>query len=86
VSFHCCSTHWNRSTQPLPRSDHNAVLPAKRWHDRFDFVFTERGPVGYDSRSIQAALSVLKTDGLLFYEAIGDLHHQQSDSLGPNIA
>ena len=43
----------------------------------FDFVFTQRGPVGYDGFSIQAALRVLRPDGLLFCEVIGDLHHQE---------
>ena len=43
----------------------------------FDFVFSERGPVGYKSFGIQAALRVLKCDGILFCEVIGDLHHQE---------
>ncbi len=45
--------------------------------ESFDFVFTERGPIGYDSYRIQAALRVLKPDGLLFCEVIGNLHHQE---------
>lgn len=52
-------------------------LPSQGWADRFDLVFTERGPFGYESRGIQAALSVLRTDGLIFCESIGDLHHQE---------
>ncbi len=47
----------------------------------FDFVFSERGPVGYDSRSVQAVLSALRTDGLIFCELIGDLHHQEMREL-----
>ncbi len=43
----------------------------------FDFVFSEHGPVGYNSFGIQAALRVLKPDGLLFCEMIGNLHHQE---------
>ena len=45
--------------------------------ESFDFVFSERGPIGYDSYGIQAALRVLKDDGLLFCEMIGNLHHQE---------
>ena len=52
-------------------------LPEQGWGNRFDLVFTERGPVGFESRSIQAALSVLRTDGVIFVEAIADLHHQE---------
>lgn len=42
----------------------------------FDFVFSERGPFGGDSRTIQAALHVLKSDGVIFWEAIGELHQR----------
>ena len=50
----------------------------------FDFAFTERGPIGYDSFGIQAALRVLKDDGILFCEMIGDLHHQEvAEVFGP---
>lgn len=52
-------------------------LPSQPWEDRFDLVFSERGPVGYDVRSTQAALHVVKPGGLLFVEVIGDLHHQE---------
>ena len=52
--------------------------------ESFDFVFSERGPIGYDSAGIQAALRVLKPDGLLFCEVIGNLHHQEVSALfGP---
>ena len=50
----------------------------------FDFAFTERGPIGYDSYGIRAALRVLKDDGLLFCEMIGNLHHQEvAEVFGP---
>ena len=50
----------------------------------FDFAFTERGPIGYSSYGIQAALRVLRPDGLLFCEMIGNLHHQEVGALfGP---
>lgn len=52
-------------------------LPSQGWPDRFDLVFSERGPIGFESRSVQAALSVLRPDGVLFCECIGDLHHQE---------
>ncbi len=45
--------------------------------ESFDFVYSERGPIGYDSYGIQAALRVLKDDGILFCEMIGNLHHQE---------
>ena len=49
--------------------------------ESFDFVFSERGPIGYDGYGIQAALRVLKPDGLLFCEMIGNLHHQEAAGL-----
>ncbi len=49
--------------------------------ESFDFAFTQRGPIGYDSYGIQAALRVLKDDGLLFCEMIGNLHHQEAAEL-----
>jgi SAM-dependent methyltransferase len=54
-----------------------ADLPRQGWEGRFDLVFSERGPVGYDSRSVRAALSVLRAGGFLFCEVIGELHHQE---------
>jgi len=45
--------------------------------ESFDFAFSERGPVGYNSFGIQAALRVLRPNGLLFSEMIGELHHQE---------
>lgn len=52
-------------------------LPQQPWRERFDFVFSERGPLGYDVRGVQAALSTLRAGGLIFAEVIGDLHHQE---------
>lgn len=52
--------------------------------ESFDFAFTQRGPIGYDSYGIQAALRVLKADGLLFCEMIGNLHQQEvAELFGP---
>ena len=45
--------------------------------ESFDFVYTERAPIGYDSFGVQAALRVLKPGGLIFCELIGQLHHQE---------
>jgi SAM-dependent methyltransferase len=45
--------------------------------ESFDFVFSERGPIGYGTVGVQAALRVLRTGGLIFSEVIGDLHHQE---------
>ena len=48
--------------------------------ESFDFVFSQRGPT--DSRStIHAALRVLRTDGLIFAEGIGNLHLQEVSQL-----
>ena len=49
--------------------------------ESFDFVFSERGPIGYDGYGIQASLRVLKDDGLLFCEVIGNLHHQEVNAI-----
>ncbi len=49
--------------------------------ESFDFAFTERGPIGYDSYGIQAALRMLRNDSLLFCEMIGILHHQEAAEL-----
>ncbi len=54
--------------------------------ESFEFVFSERGPIGYDSYGIQAALRVLKDDGILFCEVIGNLHHQEAaEVFGPRV-
>ncbi|MBT4497776.1 MAG: class I SAM-dependent methyltransferase [Gemmatimonadetes bacterium] len=56
--------------------------------ESFDFVFSERGLSAYNSFGIQAALRVLRPDGLLFCELIGDLHHQEVNevfSVGPRL-
>ena len=53
--------------------------------ESFDFVFSERGPIGYDGYGIQTALRVVKEDGLLFSEVIGNLHHQEVNAIfGPS--
>ena len=56
-------------------------LPSAFSDEEFDFAFSERGPVGYDSRSVQAVLSTVRADGLVFCEVIGDLHHQEVGEL-----
>ncbi len=63
-------------------------LPSASADGEFDFAFSERGPVGYDSRSVQAVLSTVRADGLIFCEAIGELHHQEVAELfgaGPRM-
>ncbi|MEQ7127005.1 class I SAM-dependent methyltransferase [Actinopolymorpha sp. B11F2] len=52
-------------------------LPKHPWPEPFDLVFSERGPIGYQTRGVQAALRVLRPGGLIFSEVIGDLHHQE---------
>lgn len=52
-------------------------LTGPEWDERFDYVFSERGPVGYGIVGVQAALRMLRTDGLIFSELIGELHHQE---------
>jgi len=49
--------------------------------DTFDFVFSQRGPLGSHTGVLQAALRVLRPNGLLFCELIGDLHHQEAREL-----
>lgn len=45
--------------------------------ESFDFVYSERAPIGYDTYGVKAALRVLKPGGLIFCELIGELHHQE---------
>ena len=45
--------------------------------ESFDFIFSQRGPIGDTEHSIQLALRVLRPNGLIFCEEIGDLHHQE---------
>lgn len=45
--------------------------------ESFDFVYTERGPFGYSTNTVETALSLVKPGGLLFAEVIGDLHHSE---------
>ncbi len=56
-------------------------LPSAFADHEFDFAFSERGPVGYDGRSVQAVLSTVRADGLIFCEVIGELHHQEASEL-----
>jgi hypothetical protein len=44
---------------------------------KFDFIFSERGPISGSNVNIQSALNVLKTGGMLFEETIGDLDSQE---------
>lgn len=53
------------------------TLSGRGWSERFDLVFSGRGPIGYSVSSVMTALSVLRSDGLLLAEVIGDLHHQE---------
>lgn len=46
------------------------------WDHRFDLVICERGPIGYSTESVRAAIRLLKPEGALLVEMIGDLHHQ----------
>lgn len=55
------------------------ALPFK--NKEFDFVFSERGPVSGSSVNIQSAMRVLKTDGLLFEETIGELDNQETNEI-----
>lgn len=52
-------------------------IPQHLDKESFDFVFTERGPLGGTSSTIQAALYALRAGGLIFSETIGELHHQE---------
>lgn len=45
--------------------------------ESFDMVFSLRGPVPDTSLGIQAALHLLRPDGLIFCEEIGELHQQE---------
>ncbi len=45
--------------------------------ESFDLVFSLRGPLGDSPRNIQAALSLLRRDGLLYCEEIGDQHQRE---------
>ena len=72
TSSSACSTSWRRAT-----SSRRSLSTSS---------FRERGPIGYNGYGIQAALRVLKPDGLLFCEMIGNLHHQEVSALfGPGL-
>lgn len=47
----------------------------------FDFVFSQRGPIGIDPTGMQRVLRVLRSNGLLFCELIGEVHHQEAQEL-----
>ena len=47
----------------------------------FDFVFSERGPISGSTVNIQSALRVLKTNGLLFEETVGELDNQETNEI-----
>lgn len=44
----------------------------------FDFVFTERGPLGRQDETLMEALRVLRPDGLLFVETIGERNSRET--------
>ncbi len=54
-------------------------LPFK--DEEFDFVFSERGPISGSTVNIQSAMRVLKTNGLLFEETIGELDNQETNEI-----
>ncbi len=43
--------------------------------DSFDFIFSQRGPIGHYPESLRRVVRLLRPDGLLFCELIGELHH-----------
>ena len=47
----------------------------------FDFVFSERGPISGSTVNIQSALRVLKTNGLIFEETVGELDNQETNEI-----
>ena len=47
----------------------------------FDFVFSERGPISVSTVNIQNALKVLKINGLLFEETVGELDNQETNEI-----
>jgi SAM-dependent methyltransferase len=54
---------------------HNAKAVALPFDDgAFDFVFSERGPLGHNDLTLKEALRVLRPGGLLFIETIGELN------------
>lgn len=50
-------------------------------NEEFDFVFSERGPISGSTVNIQSAMRVLKTNGLLFEETIGELDNQETNEV-----
>jgi SAM-dependent methyltransferase len=49
--------------------------------ESFDAVISIRGPVPDTAESIQAAHRLLRLDGLLFCQEIGELHHIEADEV-----
>lgn len=43
--------------------------------DRFDFVFSERGPLAFNDGNLIEALRVLRPGGRIFVETLGELNH-----------
>ncbi|MFT4309330.1 MAG: class I SAM-dependent methyltransferase [Candidatus Woesearchaeota archaeon] len=50
-------------------------------NEEFDFVFSERGPISGSTVNVQSALRVLKKNGLLFEETIGELDNQETNEI-----
>ena len=78
----------NRAKQS--RSIHNvdfavgkaANLPLH--NHRFDFLFSERGPLGYNDVTLKEALRVLRPGGLIFVETLGELNlHEVGEAFEP---
>ena len=46
----------------------------------FDFVFSERGPLGHDDATLAAAIRVLKPGGRIFIETMGSFFMRENDS------
>lgn len=45
--------------------------------ESFDMIFSQRGPLGNDVASVRAAVRLLRPNGMIFCEEIGELHHQE---------
>tara|TARA_Y100000310_G_scaffold108078_1_gene106547 strand:- start:227 stop:1051 length:825 start_codon:yes stop_codon:yes gene_type:complete len=69
----------NKITNVSFKLGKSSVLPFK--NEEFDFIFSERGPISGSSINIQSALKVLKTNGMLFEETIGELDNQETNEI-----
>jgi len=49
--------------------------------ESFDMVFSLRGPIPDTAEGIQAAHRLLRREGLLFCEEIGELHHKEKNEI-----